>query len=73
MIGHFLGYFEKPCSSVYLLLWLLFGQLWKLLGYFLLKHLVTLVPTLDWMRERETEKDEKIDNGLFKRMHFDYL
>ena len=44
MIGHLLGYLEKPHSYVKTAL-LLFGQLLEKLGYFLLQHLVTLGTT----------------------------
>ena len=40
-IVHFLGYFEKHQFPIKQL-WLLFGNYLKILGYFLLQHLVTL-------------------------------
>ena len=45
MIGNFLGYFEKKslvCKNCIGYFW---GNYWKKLGYILLQHLVTLVPT----------------------------
>ena len=44
MIGNFSGYFEKPDSYVKTALATFWGNFWKKLDYFFLRHLVTLIP-----------------------------